>query len=56
MPDARVQAAIDNWGSRLIANGVDFNDFRRITSSLERWDDWLDAWDGLSIPARAGPR
>jgi 2,6-dihydroxypseudooxynicotine hydrolase len=44
MPDARVQAAIDNWGSRLIANGVDFNDFRRITSALERWDDWLDTW------------
>jgi 2,6-dihydroxypseudooxynicotine hydrolase len=44
MPDARVQAAIDNWGSRLIANGVDFNDFRRVTGSLERWDDWLDAW------------
>jgi pimeloyl-ACP methyl ester carboxylesterase len=44
MPDARVQAAIDNWASRLIANGVDYNDFKRITSSLERWDDWLDAW------------
>ena len=44
MPDARVQAAIDNWGSRLIANGVDFNDFRRVTGALERWDDWLDAW------------
>jgi pimeloyl-ACP methyl ester carboxylesterase len=44
MPDARVQAALDNWGSRLIANGVDFNDFRRVTGSLERWDDWLDAW------------
>ena len=44
MPDARVQAAIDNWGSRMIANGVDYNDFRRVTSSLERWDDWLDAW------------
>jgi dipeptidyl aminopeptidase/acylaminoacyl peptidase len=44
VPDARVQAAIDNWGSRLIANGVDYNDFKRITGSLERWDDWLDAW------------
>ena len=44
MPDARVQAATDNWASRLIANGVDFNDFTRITRSLERWDDWLDAW------------
>jgi dipeptidyl aminopeptidase/acylaminoacyl peptidase len=44
VPDARVQAAIENWGSRLIANGVDYNDFRRVTTSLERWDDWLDAW------------
>jgi dienelactone hydrolase len=44
VPDARVQAAIDNWASRLIANGVDFNDFRRVTGSLEHWDDWLDAW------------
>lgn len=44
MPDARVQAAIDNWASRLIANGVDYNDFRRVTGALERWDEWLDAW------------
>jgi 2,6-dihydroxypseudooxynicotine hydrolase len=44
VPDARVQAAIDNWAPRLIANGVDFNDFVRTTASLERWDEWLDAW------------
>jgi dipeptidyl aminopeptidase/acylaminoacyl peptidase len=44
MPDARVQAAVEHWGSRLIANGVDYNDFRRVTSSLDRWEDWLDAW------------
>jgi pimeloyl-ACP methyl ester carboxylesterase len=44
VPDARVQAAVENWASRLIANGVDYNDFRRVTSSLERWEDWLDAW------------
>jgi pimeloyl-ACP methyl ester carboxylesterase len=42
--DAHVQAAIDNWGPRLIANGVDFNDFVRTTSSISRWDQWLDAW------------
>jgi 2,6-dihydroxypseudooxynicotine hydrolase len=42
--DARVQAAIDNWAPRLIANGVDYNDFFRVTSSIERWVDWLDAW------------
>jgi dienelactone hydrolase len=44
MPDARVQAAIDNWGPRLIANGVDYNDFVRTTSEIERWDEWLPAW------------
>jgi 2,6-dihydroxypseudooxynicotine hydrolase len=48
VPDARVQAAIDNWASRLIANGVDFNDFRRVTGSLEHWDDWLDAWSACA--------
>jgi 2,6-dihydroxypseudooxynicotine hydrolase len=44
VPDARVQAAIDNWAARFIANGVDYNDFVRTTAGLERWDDWLDAW------------
>jgi 2,6-dihydroxypseudooxynicotine hydrolase len=44
VPDARVQAAIDNWAPRLIANGVDFNDFFRTTSAISRWDEWLDAW------------
>jgi len=39
-----VQAAIDNWAPRLIANGVDYNDFVRTTSAIARWDQWLDAW------------
>lgn len=44
MADARVQAAIENWGPRFIANGIDYNDFVRTTASIERWEDWLDAW------------
>ena len=44
MPDARVQAAIDNWAPRFIAMGVDYNDFVRTTARLERWEDWLGAW------------
>jgi len=44
MPDARVQAAIDDWAPRFIAQGVDYNDFVRTTAAIERWDDWLDAW------------
>ncbi len=44
VPDARVQAAIDNWGPRLIASGVDHNEFVRTTSAIRRWAQWLDAW------------
>ena len=44
MPDARVQAAINNWAPRFTSQGVDYNDFIRTTGQIERWDDWLDAW------------
>ena len=44
MPDARVQAAIDNWAPRFTTQGVDPNDFVATTSRIERWDEWLDAW------------
>ena len=44
MPDARVQAAITNWAPRFTSQGVDYNDFIRTTSGIERWDQWLDAW------------
>jgi pimeloyl-ACP methyl ester carboxylesterase len=44
MSDARVQAAIDNWAPRFVANGVDFNDFQRTTARIETWDEWLPAW------------
>jgi pimeloyl-ACP methyl ester carboxylesterase len=42
--DQRVQAAIANWGPRLIANGVDYNDFVRTTAGIVRWHQWLDEW------------
>ncbi len=42
--DERVQSAIDNWAPRFIANGIDSNDFQRVTNSVERWDDWCQAW------------
>jgi pimeloyl-ACP methyl ester carboxylesterase len=44
VPDARIRAAIDNWGPRLIANGVDYNDFVRTTGSISGWEEWLGAW------------
>ena len=42
--DRRIQAAIDNWAPRFVANGVDLNDFRRITDGLESWNDWCRTW------------
>lgn len=42
--ERRVQVAIENWAPRFVANGVDFNDFQRVTEPLERWDDWCAAW------------
>lgn len=42
--DARIQAVVQNWAPRMIAQGVDYNDFVRTTSAIRRWEDWLDAW------------
>jgi len=44
VPDERIEAAIANWAPRFTSQGVDPNNFRRVTSGLERWDEWLDAW------------
>jgi 2,6-dihydroxypseudooxynicotine hydrolase len=44
VPDASVTSAIANWGPRFTAQGVDPNDFTRVTAGVERWEDWLDAW------------
>src|SRR3972149_4886594 len=44
MPDERGRAAIATWAPRFVAQGVDYNDFVRTTSGIERWDQWLEAW------------
>lgn len=44
MPDDRVQAAINNWAPRFVAQGVDYNDFVSTTARIERWDDWCREW------------
>lgn len=53
--DTQVQSAIDNWAPRFISNGVDANDFQRITNSVEHWDDWCQAWSECgAMHARMG--
>jgi dienelactone hydrolase len=44
MADALLEAALANWEPRFSANGVDASDYARITTGLERWDDWCEAW------------
>ena len=44
MPDERVAAAIAHWAPRFVANGVDMNDFRRVSGAVETWEEWLPAW------------
>jgi dienelactone hydrolase len=44
MTDERIRAAIDNWAPRFVSQGVDYNDFVRVTAGLERWEEWLPAW------------
>ncbi len=38
MPDERVEAAIKNWAPRFTSQGVDYNDFFRTTSRVEKWE------------------
>jgi dipeptidyl aminopeptidase/acylaminoacyl peptidase len=42
--DRRVADAIAHWAPRFVTNGVDYNDFIRVTSSLSTWDEWLPDW------------
>ncbi len=44
MADRLVTAAVDHWAPRFIANGVDANDFARITAAIGDWSDWCAAW------------
>jgi 2,6-dihydroxypseudooxynicotine hydrolase len=42
--DERVTSAISHWGPRFTTNGVTVADFSRITSGVERWEDWCASW------------
>jgi dienelactone hydrolase len=42
--DELVASAIAHWKPRFTANGVTPPDFERITQSLDRWEQWCDAW------------
>ncbi len=56
MSDAQLEAVILNWEPRVVANGVDVNDYRRVAGSAETWEQWLPAWErhGDQLAGEAG--
>jgi dipeptidyl aminopeptidase/acylaminoacyl peptidase len=42
--DPKIQSAISHWATRFVSNGVLLADFEDVTRSLERWEDWCQAW------------
>lgn len=44
MADTRVSAAVTHWAPRFVANGVDYNDFLRVTSAIRDWGSWCEQW------------
>lgn len=44
MPDADIESAIAHWAPRFTTQGVDINDFYRVTRSIDTWPEWIGAW------------
>lgn len=44
MRDARVETAISHWAPRFVENRVPVGDFQLVADTVERWEDWCDAW------------
>ena len=42
--DPRVEAALNHWAPRFVANGIPLTDFQEVTASIDRWEDWCSAW------------
>jgi len=53
MSDERLAAAIAHWGNRFTAGGVEPADFEKVTSSIERWEQWCEAWSAMAAEHEA---
>jgi dipeptidyl aminopeptidase/acylaminoacyl peptidase len=47
MSDDTIRYVGRTWEPRLLANGVDPNDYRRVVDGLETWAQWYGAWMDL---------
>ncbi len=46
--EERVTIALDNWSPRFTANGVDSNDLRHLSRTIQTWEEWSPAWSALA--------
>lgn len=51
--DERLASAIAHWAPRFTTNGVTAGDFERITSSIDRWSQWCQAWSAVAAEHEA---
>lgn len=42
--DALVKSALSHWAPRFVANGVVLTDFEEVVASVQKYDDWCQAW------------
>ncbi len=47
--DVLVREAISHWAPRFTTNGVAVADFQRVTASVNRWEEWADAWAAAAL-------
>jgi 2,6-dihydroxypseudooxynicotine hydrolase len=43
-PDANIKAARIGWVGRMVSGGVPLHDFQEVAYSIDRYDDWCQAW------------
>ncbi len=41
---SKVDAVVENWFPRFLANGLDYFDVRRMLDQVDEWDDWAPVW------------
>ena len=44
MRTSKVDAVVENWFPRFLANGLDYFDVRRMLDGIDTWDDWAPVW------------
>ena len=45
--DRTVQRVLATWAPRMIAQGIDYNDFVAATARIKSWDDWCREWSAM---------